>query len=149
MHTSLHTDFALGLEPMLQRTTVSPALFFVELISTLGNPAVPINRLDRPRFAICATVNRASGLFALCEGLLRLHGFLCEWQSDEVVPAANRGQTQLAELVQPIDLIKELVPGKLRTIFYEQVELTVWIALKRFQHLDRNSLRASHCSPFR
>ena len=35
------------LEPMLQREAVSPALRFIELIRPLGNPDVPVNRLDR------------------------------------------------------------------------------------------------------
>jgi len=143
---SMHLDFALSLQPMLQSMAVSPALFFVESIGTLGNPDMPIDGLDRPGLAIRTTGSQAIGFFALCEGLFWLHGFLCERQSDEVVAVADRGQTQLAELAQPIDLIKELVPGKLRTIFYEQVELTAWIALERFQHLSRNGLRASHSS---
>jgi hypothetical protein len=144
----MHSDLALSLQPMLQRMAVSPALFFVELIGTLGNPVVPIGGLAPLGLALQTTGNQAIGFFALCGGLFRLHGFLCEWQSD-VVAAPYRGQTQLAELAQPIDLIKELVPGKLRTSFYEQVELTAWIALKRFQHLSRDGLRASHSSLFR
>jgi hypothetical protein len=45
-------ELSFGLEPMLQREAVSPALRFIELIRPLGNPDVPVNRRDRPGFAI-------------------------------------------------------------------------------------------------
>ena len=49
---SVQWELSFGLEPMLQREAVSPALRFIELIRPLGNPDVPVNRLDRPGLAI-------------------------------------------------------------------------------------------------
>jgi hypothetical protein len=49
---SVQWELAFGLEPMHQREAVPPALRFIELIRPLGNPDVPVNRRDRPGFAI-------------------------------------------------------------------------------------------------
>jgi hypothetical protein len=84
-HISARSDFSLGLEPMLQSMAVSPALFFVELIGTLGNPSAPVNRLDRPGLAIWTTDSLSIGFFALCGRRLRLHGFFRERQPEEIV----------------------------------------------------------------
>ena len=111
---------------------VSSALCFVELIGQLSNPGVLINPLDRPWFAIWVSDSRPISCCASCEGESWVHGFLCEWQPDEVVTAVDRCQTQLAELAQPIDLIKELVPRELGAIRDQLLELASGIARKGF-----------------
>jgi hypothetical protein len=86
-HISARSDFSLSLKPMLQSMAVSPTLFFVELIGTLGNPDAPINRLDRPGLAIWTTDSLTFGFFVLCER--RLHGFFRERQPEEILTRTN------------------------------------------------------------
>jgi hypothetical protein len=123
MDFSLLNNLPLRLEPMLQCMAVPTALRFIKLIGALGNPGLPINPLDRPWLAISVSGSRPIGCCALREGQSWLHGFFCKWQPHKVVTAGDRCQTQLAELAQPIDLIKKLVPCELGAIREQLLEL--------------------------